>query len=364
MTASVRLPIYRTIASSLREEIATRYEPGELLPSENALAERFHVNRLTLRQAVELLERDGLVRRERGRGRGTVVLDRNAEGEFAVVVQPQRLCPGAAPYYSLTGTALSDAVSACNQRWTAKLHVGRLTDDDAAHLASLDLLDVQVLSRLRGVFTFHELGSMQARLTEALVPVVFMGTTVENEGAHAAGEANRVGFDLFFLYNNLLRHLRQAGCRRIGVFSLRDREGLRVPRIRKIAATHGLSLKSEWVAEANERRAELDGYESFLRLWNTGARPDGLMVTDDTICCGVLRAALQCGVRLPEQLRLVSHANRGVSFPYHKAVTRVEFDPTAQARSAVGMMQQLLRHPRKSVPAIYLPGALVEGATA
>jgi GntR family phosphonate transport system transcriptional regulator len=61
--------IWRQIEQSLAGEIARRVlSPGSKLPPEPVLAERFGVNRHTVRRAVAALERDGLVRIEQGRG--------------------------------------------------------------------------------------------------------------------------------------------------------------------------------------------------------------------------------------------------------------------------------------------------------
>lgn len=65
--------IYSQIAKLLREEIASFLTPGECLPSENDLAERFGVNRHTIRRAVDDLIAAGLL--ERRHGKGTFVLD-------------------------------------------------------------------------------------------------------------------------------------------------------------------------------------------------------------------------------------------------------------------------------------------------
>lgn len=62
------LPIYRQIRDVLVNEIAALYKPGDILPSENELAERFGVNRHTLRRAVDELVSDGLVERYHGKG--------------------------------------------------------------------------------------------------------------------------------------------------------------------------------------------------------------------------------------------------------------------------------------------------------
>lgn len=69
--------IYSQIAKLLKEEIASSRAPGECLPSENELAERFGVNRHTIRRAVEDLIAAGLL--ERRHGKGTFVLDALAD---------------------------------------------------------------------------------------------------------------------------------------------------------------------------------------------------------------------------------------------------------------------------------------------
>ncbi|WP_168735301.1 phosphonate metabolism transcriptional regulator PhnF [Pseudothauera rhizosphaerae] len=60
---------WEAIAAALREDItAGRFAPGEKLPNEARLAERFAVNRHTLRQAVQALAREGYVKVVHGSG--------------------------------------------------------------------------------------------------------------------------------------------------------------------------------------------------------------------------------------------------------------------------------------------------------
>lgn len=64
-----KTPLWQAIANSLREDIAeARYQPGDKLPTEAELAERFGVNRHTIRHALSDLIEDGLVRTRRGSG--------------------------------------------------------------------------------------------------------------------------------------------------------------------------------------------------------------------------------------------------------------------------------------------------------
>jgi len=63
------LPLYRQVASAIEDEIASgAIEPGEKLPGELELAERYDVNRLTVRSALAELGQRGLIHTVHGRG--------------------------------------------------------------------------------------------------------------------------------------------------------------------------------------------------------------------------------------------------------------------------------------------------------
>jgi GntR family transcriptional regulator len=65
-----RRPLAAQVRDGIAEAIRTgELRPGEQMPGEHELAERFAVGRSTLREALRLLERDGLVDVFHGRGR-------------------------------------------------------------------------------------------------------------------------------------------------------------------------------------------------------------------------------------------------------------------------------------------------------
>src|SRR3546814_15042326 len=101
------VPRYMALASVLRNELGT-YKSGDYLPSEAQLAQRFGVNRHTLRRAVDVLISEGSVLRQKGRG--TCVLPRP-------IVYPVN----AASAYSNTRSAErrvgKECVSTCRSRW-------------------------------------------------------------------------------------------------------------------------------------------------------------------------------------------------------------------------------------------------------
>lgn len=62
-------PVYRQLARILREQILIgELHPGESLPSESALSQRFGVGRDAVRDAIASLRNDGLVTTTRGLG--------------------------------------------------------------------------------------------------------------------------------------------------------------------------------------------------------------------------------------------------------------------------------------------------------
>lgn len=61
-------PKYLQIRDVLTRRLADGFQPGDRLPTEHALSGQFGVSRETVREALAGLEKDGVIRRHRGRG--------------------------------------------------------------------------------------------------------------------------------------------------------------------------------------------------------------------------------------------------------------------------------------------------------
>ena len=60
---------YRFLVDTIKEKIKNgEYEPGERMESENTLSDQFGYSRQTVRQALSVLEQEGLIERRRGSG--------------------------------------------------------------------------------------------------------------------------------------------------------------------------------------------------------------------------------------------------------------------------------------------------------
>lgn len=94
------LPLYVQIYQDLREQILKRvYEQGQTIPTELELQGIYNVSRITVRQAVQNLEQEGLVIRSRGRGTVVAQLEKIEEQlslikSFTEEMRDRNLVPG------------------------------------------------------------------------------------------------------------------------------------------------------------------------------------------------------------------------------------------------------------------------------
>lgn len=66
---SNRVPLYAQLEATLRTQISSgSLKPGDWLPSEAELGQRYGISRITVRAALQQLEEDGLVERQAGKG--------------------------------------------------------------------------------------------------------------------------------------------------------------------------------------------------------------------------------------------------------------------------------------------------------
>ena len=69
LSADSSTPLYLQLSEALRHEISSGMRPaGSQLPTESALCELYHVSRVTVRKALECLEKQAYIERKSGKG--------------------------------------------------------------------------------------------------------------------------------------------------------------------------------------------------------------------------------------------------------------------------------------------------------
>jgi DNA-binding FadR family transcriptional regulator len=154
-------PAYELVLNRLRRAIHLGiYGPGDKLPPERAHAEQLGVSRVTLREAIRVLEGEGYVKTRRGSMGGVTVLDRNEPpGQLR-----RRLRDDIEQLRAVADFRLA------NERCAAERAATRVDDDDIAALArAIDALrDSTSVGNFRQADSFFHLRIAEAADCELL----------------------------------------------------------------------------------------------------------------------------------------------------------------------------------------------------
>ena len=83
-------PIYRQIVEHLKKRIiSSDIKPGQSLPNMSDMVKQWDVGYPTVKSAMQLLEKEGLIRCEAGRGKGPVVLETKKTATECSIIFPR-----------------------------------------------------------------------------------------------------------------------------------------------------------------------------------------------------------------------------------------------------------------------------------
>ncbi len=155
-------------------------------------------------------------------------------------------------------------------------------------------------------------------------------------------KANFVGVDDEAVGLIATRHLIDQGCRTIAHVrgpeastALGRLKGFR----RALAEAHLVPLPEHIysIGSSGDDRAESGGYQAARNLLNLHPRPDGIFCYNDPIALGVMRAILDAGLRIPEDIAVVGCGNVLYSDFLRVPLTSVDQDSFAIGMHAAKM---------------------------
>jgi DNA-binding LacI/PurR family transcriptional regulator len=130
-----------------------------------------------------------------------------------------------------------------------------------------------------------------------------------------------------------------------------DQYHLPMPAIEPIGDVNAPDMES-----AAYRRAQ-----AMIDRWAArGRRPQALIVGDDVAMRAVALALIQRGVRVPEDLLVMTLANEGVPVLHGIPVARYEFSPAENARVALQLLDRRMNGDPVPERPVRLPGRIVE----
>jgi len=159
--------------------------------------------------------------------------------------------------------------------------------------------------------------------------------------------ANFVGVDDEAVGLLATNHLIEQGCRRIAhIRGPQTSTAIgRLLGFTKALAAHGREPLAEYVVPigtSGDDRGEPGGYEAARKLLALKRTPDGVFCFNDPIALGTMRAILDAGLRIPEDIAVVGCGNVLYSDFLRVPLTSIDQDSTAIGRLAAELALSLL----------------------
>ncbi|MEJ5253069.1 MAG: GntR family transcriptional regulator [Chthonomonadetes bacterium] len=343
--------LYRQIYHTLKADIVSgHYPPGAQLPTETELMHRFGVSRVTVRHALALLQREGLV--VRIPAKGTFVRHSDQPSASPKLIALLALDVQLDFFGKLIRGAEQEAAA-----HGYKLLV-RSTDNDAEKERQC-LLELQ--SHVAGFIIAPATGNQNhvhyGQLLVRGVPFVFIDRYLPEFNVDRVTSDNVQGGYL------ATRYLLELGHRRIGVISARKATTCteRLRGYQQALEEFGVPFDPELIAHAiGKRRDGWDEYlyqgrvqtEALLKLPNP---PTALFAMNDLLAVGALRYLRERGIAVPEEMALIGYDGIELSELVSPSLTTVKQQSLRMGAEAVRLLVRRIRNPEQPAQHVVLP---------
>ncbi|WP_318492023.1 substrate-binding domain-containing protein [Photobacterium leiognathi] len=120
----------------------------------------------------------------------------------------------------------------------------------------------------------------------------------------------------------------------------------------------GFSVEPSWVVEADFECE--GGYNAFTQLYANGALPSALVVANDMMAMGVINAANEVGIQIPEQLSIIGYDDIHIAKFMSPSLTTIHQPKYRLGQAAVETLLTRLDEPETAPRIIELEPTLVE----
>lgn len=328
-------PLVTQVIDGMRQAIVSGfYRCGDVVPSYRELASTLGVSTIVTKSALRQIAEERLVV---SRPRiGSVVCDSGTKRWRGHVLT---VCPGGDENYveTVLASTLRDRLSAADYLFTLVNVPYTLPDR-----FDFSCLDVALAQSVDLIVTISPRPKMLAYLAKQKVPyVVFGGCKKRPPGA--------IGYT--WIDYNLVMPDFAAACKAAGVKEVVQLYfwpslGVASPVLREAGVRVRTVLAKVDVSEDGLTLIAIKraGMEAMAKLLAEGpvSSDTVIFITDDYLASGALMAIAHAGLKAPEDIRLVTFANKRLGPIYPRELTRMEFDARrAGAALADGVLQYL-----------------------
>ena len=302
-SVAVDLPRHRAIYEELLLEIHSGvYKPGERLPSEAALCDRFLASRITVAKAIQTLQREHLVTRRAGSGTyvqqppstepalqfGLIIPDLGGTEIFEPICRGIMRSPEAGSHSLTWGNSAAQgespeqtALRLCRQYIAQKV--------DGVFFAPTEFSETRDEANHRVV----------SLLASAGIPVILLDRPIDRY-------PDRSNYDLVGIDNHragylATRHLIQAGSKRI-VFAMRRNSAATVEA--RIAGYRSALFNLRDGVVGTVVTGDFDD-PAWVRAMLETNHPDAVLCANDVTAARLMKTLISLGIRIPDDVRMV-----------------------------------------------------------
>ena len=346
----------RQVEDFLRDEIRRkRWVPGDRMPGREELLEELGVSDSTLRAAVNTLRVEGVLSmRQRS---GTFVARVPAAGSIAILSEAKLLESSVLYFDSYIVGAAHRLIEHSGFRPVMSIGHGKNSD---AFMSSLHLFDAPVLKDTLGVLNTVVIADVEERLESEGVPCV-------NIEFGAPMRKHSVTFDIMRLYELGAGLLRSHGYDDFAVM-FQDYRSEPVGEHVRRSAEEMLSGAQALLGLPDDRWVPVpftvdqgNAPEIFRQWWGRPDRPRAIFFADDNLFMAAGKAMTDLGIRVPQDLAVVTQSNAGMAHRLPMPVARVEFDLDHVVSAAWEMLRKRIDGRPVEQPVVYIPPTVRSG---
>lgn len=348
-------PKYIDLARDLMREISGRsLEIGDRLGTEQELSERYALSRVTVRQALELLENEGYVSRKRALG---TFVAREVEsmdhlgltcGHVLLICSNEQKC------HSDEDSAFCTVLRAIEQSLAQRnfavqiLSVGQNPRDDRQRLGAMLTHD-----ELKGVLS----------IGHCLEPYsdLFTKTHVVTTCSFYPQIFPWVGDDVSLASRESVRHLLDNGHRKIAMFSGSWIDGEAFAAFARgfIDAMHDAGVEPD--RSLMIRAYSGESLEDLAaNVLSRPTAPTGIFCENWRVCNAVAKAATRLGLKIPDNLSIVGYGQNVCEINDPVSITAFVPETSKVGELAVELLGKLIANNAPNVQPVMVAGRLVE----
>lgn len=363
--AGSKMFLYQRIYAKLKEDILQGvYAAENFLPPENSMAEKYGVDRTTVRKAIELLIAEHMVERHVAKGTFVIYGTEQAREKEALNIDSSGEIEKKMIAFLLPKSGYQ------NDRITVPFYSQLFyeTEKRSKHLGFTvvystldetdDIMSVlgQRLENLAGIIFVSNIA--EKHIDSALLlklPVVLINGYSE--------KIPSITSDDFTGAYKACEHLIECGHRKIGVLngvSQYASASSRLNGVVRCLQDHDLKLESDFLISNNGWEHE-DGYEAMHTFLSGRTEfPTAFICFNDRLASGALEAVYQSGLKVPEDISMVGYDNSDICNYLYPKLSSIENHIPAIAEHAIAALYYQIASGYMSPARILIPVKYVE----